>query len=72
MIIQLTVSFFNLGLIRFIQSCPTETIEELMLKKVEEFGLTFGDIVAATTDDKIWSRFILQFWMCSFEEGLPL
>jgi hypothetical protein len=42
--------FFNLGLIRIKQSCPAETIEELMLNKLEEFGLTFADIVAATTD----------------------
>lgn len=42
--------FFNLGLIRITQSCPAETIEELMLNKLEEFGLTFADIVAATTD----------------------
>jgi hypothetical protein len=39
-----------LGLIRIKQSCPAETIEALMLKKLEEFGLTFADIVAATTD----------------------
>lgn len=42
--------FFNLGLIRIKQNCSAETIEALMLNKLGEFGLTFADIVAATTD----------------------
>lgn len=42
--------FFNLGLIRIKKSCPAETVKELMLEKLREFGLAFSDIIAATTD----------------------
>lgn len=42
--------FYNLGLIRIKNSCPAEVVIELMLQKLNEFGLSFADIVAATTD----------------------
>lgn len=50
--------FFNLGLIRITGSCPAETVYELYVHKLEEFGLKADDIVGVTTDGaRVMTRF---------------
>lgn len=41
---------FNLGVIRVTKHWPAETMQTMMLERLKAFGLSFTDIVAATTD----------------------
>ena len=66
----------NLGMVRIKGSMPAERVENLVKKRLHEFGLKMEDIVAATTDGasvmKSFGRMICCVHQLCFAHGYDL